>query len=180
MIYTSLAELVGNTPLMQLNHIQNHLTLTANILAKLESFNPAGSVKDREALNMIRTAEQDGTLTKGGTISEPTSGNTGIGLACVAAARGYRTIIVMPDTMSIERRQIMAAYGAEVVLSDGAKGMQGAIEKAEELAAQYPDSFIPDQFNNPANAAAHVATTGPEIWNDTPPFYFRKYVSSVR
>ena len=167
MIYTSLAELVGNTPLMQLNHIQNHLTLTANILAKLESFNPAGSVKDRVALNMIRTAEQDGTLTKGGTIIEPTSGNTGIGLAAIAAAEGYGMIVVMPDTMSIERRQLIAAYGAKVVLSDGKLGMSGAIAKAEEIQRETPGSIIAGQFENPANPMAHIATTGPEIWKDT-------------
>lgn len=167
MIYTSLAELVGNTPLMQLNHIQNHLTLTANILAKLESFNPAGSVKDRVALNMIRTAEQDGTLTKGGTIIEPTSGNTGIGLAAIAAAEGYEMIVVMPDTMSIERRQLIAAYGAKVVLSDGKLGMSGAIAKAEEIQRETPGSIIAGQFENPANPMAHIATTGPEIWKDT-------------
>lgn len=167
MIYTSLAELVGNTPLMQLNHIQNHLTLTANILAKLESFNPAGSVKDRVALNMIRTAEQDGTLTKGGTIIEPTSGNTGIGLAAIAAAEGYEMIVVMPDTMSIERRQLIAAYGAKVVLSDGKLGMSGAIAKAEEIQRETPGSIIAGQFENPANPLAHIATTGPEIWKDT-------------
>ena len=167
MIYTSLAELVGNTPLMQLNHIQNHLTLTANILAKLESFNPAGSVKDRVALNMIRTAEQDGTLTKGGTIIEPTSGNTGIGLAAIAAAEGYEMIVVMPDTMSIERRQLIAAYGAKVVLSDGKLGMSGAIDKAEEIQRETPGSIIAGQFENPANPLAHIATTGPEIWKDT-------------
>ena len=167
MIYTSLAELVGNTPLMQLNHIQNHLTLTANILAKLESFNPAGSVKDRVALNMIRTAEQDGTLAKGGTIIEPTSGNTGIGLAAIAAAEGYGMIVVMPDTMSIERRQLIAAYGAKVVLSDGKLGMSGAIAKAEEIQRETPGSIIAGQFENPANPLAHIATTGPEIWKDT-------------
>ena len=167
MIYTSLAELVGNTPLMQLNHIQNHLTLNANILAKLESFNPAGSVKDRVALNMIRTAEQDGTLTKGGTIIEPTSGNTGIGLAAIAAAEGYEMIVVMPDTMSIERRQLIAAYGAKVVLSDGKLGMSGAIAKAEEIQRETPGSIIAGQFENPANPLAHIATTGPEIWKDT-------------
>ena len=166
-IYTSLAELVGNTPLMQLNHIQNHLTLNANILAKLESFNPAGSVKDRVALNMIRTAEQDGTLTKGGTIIEPTSGNTGIGLAAIAAAEGYEMIVVMPDTMSIERRQLIAAYGAKVVLSDGKLGMSGAIAKAEEIQRETPGSIIAGQFENPANPMAHIATTGPEIWKDT-------------
>ena len=167
MIYTSLAELVGNTPLMQLNHIQNHLNLTANVLAKLESFNPAGSVKDRVALNMIRTAEQDGTLTKGGTIIEPTSGNTGIGLAAIAAAEGYEMIVVMPDTMSIERRQLIAAYGAKVVLSDGKLGMSGAIAKAEEIQRETPGSIIAGQFENPANPMAHIATTGPEIWKDT-------------
>lgn len=167
MIYTSLAELVGNTPLMQLNHIQNHLNLTANVLAKLESFNPAGSVKDRVALNMIRTAEQDGTLTKGGTIIEPTSGNTGIGLAAIAAAEGYGMIVVMPDTMSIERRQLIAAYGAKVVLSDGKLGMSGAIDKAEEIQRETPGSIIAGQFENPANPMAHIATTGPEIWKDT-------------
>ena len=166
-IFTSADQLIGGTPLMELCNLEAEQKLEARILAKLEYLNPAGSVKDRVAKAMIDDAEASGKLQPGSVIIEPTSGNTGIGLACVGAARGYRTIIVMPDTMSIERRQIMAAYGAEVVLSDGSKGMQGAIEKAEELAAQYPGSFIPDQFNNPANAAAHFATTGPEIWNDT-------------
>lgn len=166
-IYTSAQHLIGNTPLLELNNIRNSLQLKARLLGKLESWNPAGSVKDRVALNMILTAENAGLLKPGSTIIEPTSGNTGIGLASVAAVKGYRTIIVMPDSMSMERRLLMKAYGAELVLTEGAKGMQGAIEKAQELAAQIPDSFIPGQFSNPANTAAHEATTGPEIWNDT-------------
>lgn len=166
-IYTSVEQLVGRTPLLELRQIEKVYGLEAKILAKLEFLNPAGSAKDRVALSMVNDAEQRGILKPGATIIEPTSGNTGIGLACVAVPRGYRVIIVMPDTMSMERRQIMKAYGAELVLSDGAKGMAGAIEKAEELAAEIPGSFIPGQFENPANAAAHYETTGPEIWQDT-------------
>lgn len=164
-IYSSADQLIGHTPLLELTHIEEGLG--ARILAKLEYFNPAGSVKDRVAKAMLDDAEQSGKLKKGSVIIEPTSGNTGIGLASVAAARGYRIIIVMPETMSVERRQIMKAYGAELVLTEGAKGMKGAIEKAEELAKEIPDSFIPGQFVNPANPAAHKATTGPEIWEDT-------------
>ena len=166
-IYTSVEQLVGRTPLLELRQIEKVYGLEAKILAKLEFLNPAGSAKDRVALSMVNDAERQGILKPGATIIEPTSGNTGIGLACVAVPRGYRVIIVMPDTMSMERRQIMKAYGAELVLSDGAKGMAGAIEKAEELAAEIPGSFIPGQFENPANAAAHYETTGPEIWQDT-------------
>ena len=166
-IYTSADQLIGHTPLLELTHIENAENLEAKILAKLEYFNPAGSVKDRIARAMIDDAEATGKLKPGSVIIEPTSGNTGIGLASVAAARGYRIIIVMPETMSVERRQLMKAYGAELVLTDGAKGMKGAIAKAQELAAQTPDSFIPGQFTNPANPSAHRATTGPEIWNDT-------------
>ena len=166
-IYTSVEQLVGHTPLLELKQIEKVYGLEAKILAKLEFLNPAGSAKDRVALSMVNDAERQGILKPGATIIEPTSGNTGIGLACVAVPRGYRVIIVMPDTMSMERRQIMKAYGAELVLSDGAKGMAGAIEKAEELAAEIPGSFIPGQFENPANAAAHYETTGPEIWQDT-------------
>lgn len=166
-IYTSAQQLVGNTPLLQLNNIMQKENLCATLLGKLESFNPAGSVKDRVALSMLDDAEAKGILKPGATIIEPTSGNTGIGLASVAACRGYRVIIVMPDSMSMERRLLMTAYGAELVLTPGAKGMQGAIEKAEELASQIPGSFIPGQFDNPANPAAHMATTGPEIWRDT-------------
>ena len=166
-IYTSVEQLVGHTPLLELKQIEKVYGLEAKILAKLEFLNPAGSAKDRVALSMVNDAEKRGILKPGATIIEPTSGNTGIGLACVAVPRGYRVIIVMPDTMSMERRQIMKAYGAELVLSDGAKGMAGAIEKAEELAAEIPGSFIPGQFENPANAAAHYETTGPEIWQDT-------------
>ncbi|MBQ9008158.1 MAG: cysteine synthase A [Clostridia bacterium] len=166
-IYTSADQLIGHTPLLELVNTEKKHNLGARIFAKLESFNPAGSVKDRVAKAMIDDAEQKGLLKKGSVIIEPTSGNTGIGLASVAAARGYRIIIVMPDTMSIERRQLMLAYGAELVLSEGAKGMKGAIEKANELAASIPGSFIPGQFVNPANPAAHKATTGPEIWEDT-------------
>jgi len=162
MIYKSAAELIGNTPLLELN-----TDLPARVLAKLEYLNPAGSAKDRVALSMIGDAEKRGILKAGSVIIEPTSGNTGIGLACVAAARGYRTVIVMPDSMSVERQTLMKAYGAEVVLTPGSLGMQGAIEKAEEMAKAIPGSFIPDQFGNPANAAAHYATTGPEIWKDT-------------
>lgn len=166
-IYTSVEQLVGETPLLELKQIEAKYGLEARLLAKLEFLNPAGSAKDRVALSMINDAEKRGVLRPGATIIEPTSGNTGIGLACVAEPRGYRVIIVMPDTMSMERRQIMKAYGAELVLSDGAKGMAGAIEKAEELAREIPGSFIPGQFENPANAAAHYETTGPEIWRDT-------------
>ena len=166
-IYKSADELIGKTPLLELSHIEEKLGLKAKIIAKLEYFNPAGSVKDRVAKAMIDDAETKGLLKKGSVIIEPTSGNTGIGLASVAAARGYRIIIVMPETMSVERRQIMKAYGAELVLSDGAKGMKGAIAKAEELAREIPDSFIPGQFVNPANPQAHFDTTGPEIYEDT-------------
>ena len=166
-IYTSADQLIGHTPLLELTHIEAAEGLEAKLLAKLEYFNPAGSVKDRIAKAMLDDAEAAGKLNKDTTIIEPTSGNTGIGLASVAAARGYKIIIVMPETMSVERRQLMKAYGAELVLSEGAKGMKGAIAKAQELAAQTPDSFIPGQFTNPANPSAHRATTGPEIWNDT-------------
>ncbi len=166
-IYTSASQLIGKTPLLELTHIEKSLGLQARIVAKLEYFNPAGSVKDRVALAMIEDAEARGVLKPDSVIIEPTSGNTGIGLAAVAAAKGYRTVIVMPETMSVERRQIMKAYGAELVLTEGAKGMSGAIAKAEELAAQTPHSFIPGQFTNPANPAVHRATTGPEIWEDT-------------
>lgn len=166
-IFTSAEQLIGKTPLLELRHIEEAYHLQAKILAKLEYLNPAGSVKDRVALAMIRDAEQRGLLKEGSVIIEPTSGNTGIGLASVAAARGYRAIIVMPDTMSVERRLLMKAYGAELVLTDGAKGMKGAIEKAESLAKTIPNSFLPGQFENPANALAHEQTTGPEIWEDT-------------
>ena len=166
-IYTSAAELIGRTPLLELRNIEKELGLKARLLAKLEYFNPAGSVKDRIAKAMLDDAEAKGRLNAGTTIIEPTSGNTGIGLASVAAARGYRIIIVMPETMSVERRQLMKAYGAELVLTEGAKGMKGAIAKAEELAKEIPNSFIPAQFSNPANPKAHIETTGPEIWNDT-------------
>ncbi len=166
-IYKSADELIGNTPLLELTHIEKSENTGANILAKLEYFNPAGSVKDRIAKAMIDDAEKRGALKPGSVIIEPTSGNTGIGLASVAASRGYKIIIVMPETMSVERRQIMKAYGAELVLTDGAAGMKGAIAKANELAAATPGSFIPGQFVNPANPAIHRATTGPEIWNDT-------------
>ena len=166
-IYTSAHQLIGKTPLLELTGIEKEYHLQARLLAKLEYLNPAGSVKDRVALSMIEDAEKRGLLVEGSVIIEPTSGNTGIGLASVSAARGYETLIVMPDSMSLERRQLMAAYGAKLVLTPGAKGMQGAIEEAERLAGEIPNSFIPDQFNNPANAAAHYATTGPEIWNDT-------------
>ena len=166
-IYTSADQLIGKTPLLELTHIEKKFDLKAKILAKLEYFNPAGSVKDRVARAMIDDAEVKGLLKEGSVIIEPTSGNTGIGLASVAAARGYRIIIVMPETMSVERRQLMKAYGAELVLSDGAKGMKGAIAKADELAKETPNSFIPGQFVNPANPKAHFETTGPEIWEDT-------------
>lgn len=166
-IYTSSDQLIGKTPLLELSNIEKKLGLKAKLLAKLEYFNPAGSAKDRVAKEMIDDAEKDGRLKPGSVIIEPTSGNTGIGLASVAAVRGYRTIIVMPDTMSIERRQLMAAYGAELVLSDGSKGMTGAIAKACELAKSIPGSFIPDQFANPSNSKAHRKTTGPEIYDDT-------------
>ena len=166
-IYTSADQLIGHTPLLELTHIEKEEKLEARILAKLEYFNPAGSVKDRIAKGIIDDAEKSGALKPGATLIEPTSGNTGIGLASVAAARGYKLIIVMPDTMSVERRQLIKAYGAELVLSEGAKGMKGAIEKANELAAQIPGSFIPGQFTNPANPKAHFETTGPEIYEDT-------------
>ncbi len=166
-VYTSADQLIGKTPLLELKRIEREEKLEARILAKLEYFNPAGSVKDRVAKAMLDEGEASGRLKAGSVIIEPTSGNTGIGLASVAAARGYRIIIVMPETMSVERRQLMKAYGAELVLTEGAKGMKGAIAKAEELAAEIPDSFIPGQFVNPSNPAAHRATTGPEIWEDT-------------
>ena len=166
-IYTSADQLIGKTPLLELVHIVESEGLKARVLGKLEYFNPAGSVKDRIAKAMIDDAEQKGLLKSGSVIIEPTSGNTGIGLASVAAARGYRIIIVMPETMSVERRQLMKAYGAELVLTEGAKGMKGAIAKADELAKEIPNSFIPGQFVNPANPAIHRATTGPEIWEDT-------------
>ena len=166
-IYTSADQLIGKTPLLELTHIEKEYGLQATILAKLEYFNPAGSVKDRIAKAIIDDAEQSGALKPGATLIEPTSGNTGIGLASVAAARGYRLILTMPDTMSVERRQLIKAYGAEIVLTEGAKGMKGAIAKANELAAEIEGSFIPGQFVNPANPKAHYQTTGPEIWQDT-------------
>lgn len=166
-IYQSVGQLIGGTPLLELKKTDAEEELSARVLAKLEYFNPAGSAKDRVAVQMINDAEQDGRLQKGSVIIEPTSGNTGIGLASAATSRGYRMIVVMPDTMSAERRMLMTAYGAELVLTDGARGMTGAIEKAEELAAEIPGSFIPDQFGNPSNPKAHFLTTGPEIWNDT-------------
>lgn len=166
-IYQSITELIGKTPLLALNNYKKHFDLEANILAKLEYFNPAGSVKDRIGLAMIDDAELRGILKPGAVIIEPTSGNTGIGLASVAAARGYRAILTMPETMSVERRNLLKAYGAEVVLTDGSKGMKGAIEKAEELSREIPNSFIPSQFTNPANPGVHKKTTGPEIWEDT-------------
>ncbi len=166
-IYTSADQLIGGTPLLELTHLEKEYGLKAKLYAKMEYFNPAGSVKDRVAKMMLDDAEKEGKLTKDSVIIEPTSGNTGIGLASVAAARGYRIIIVMPDTMSVERRQLMKAYGAELVLSEGAKGMKGAIAKANELAEEIPNSFIPGQFVNPSNPKAHYETTGPEIWEDT-------------
>lgn len=166
-IYKKVTDLIGNTPLLELENIEKANDLNATLLAKLEYFNPAGSVKDRVAKAMIDDAEAKGILKAGSVIIEPTSGNTGIGLASVAAARGYRLIITMPETMSVERRNLMKAYGAELVLTEGSKGMKGAIEKADELAAEIPDSFIPSQFTNPTNPAAHQKTTGVEIWNDT-------------
>ena len=166
-VYESIQEMIGNTPLVRLNGYRRSKKLKADILAKLEYLNPAGSVKDRVAWYMILDAEKKGLLKANTTVIEPTSGNTGIGLAAIAASRGYRTIIVMPDTMSVERRNILKAYGAEIILTDGAQGMKGAIAKANELAEQSPDSFIPGQFTNRANPQAHYETTGPEIWKDT-------------
>ena len=166
-IYNSVDELIGKTPLLALNNYKRQNGLTANLLAKLECFNPAGSSKDRVARSMIEQAEADGTLKPGATIIEPTSGNTGIGLAAIAAAKGYKIIIIMPDTMSVERQKLMKAYGAELILTEGAKGMSGAIAKAEELSYEIPNSFIAGQFVNPANPKAHLETTGPEIWEDT-------------
>lgn len=166
-IYTSMDQLIGHTPLLELTHIENERGLKARVLAKLEYFNPAGSVKDRIAKRMIEDAESKGMLRPGSAIIEPTSGNTGIGLAAVAAARGYRTILVMPETMSVERRKLMKAYGAELILTEGAKGMKGAIEKAQALAKEMPNAFVSGQFSNPANPEVHYETTGPEIWADT-------------
>jgi len=166
-IYTSVEQLIGRTPLLELTHIEKEYGLDARLLAKLEGFNPGGSAKDRVAMAMVDDAERRGLLKPGATIIEPTSGNTGIGLAVMAAARGYRAVIVMPDTMSMERRLLMGAYGAQLVITEGAKGMQGAIDRAEELTREIPGSFIPGQFVNPSNPAAHYATTGPEIWADT-------------
>lgn len=165
--YRTITELIGNTPLLELSNFEKNNGLGATVLAKVEYFNPAGSVKDRIAAAMIADAEKSGALKDGSVIIEPTSGNTGIGLSAVAASKGYKIILTMPETMSVERRNLLKAYGAEIVLTEGAKGMKGAIEKANELAAQTPNSFIPSQFSNPANPAAHRATTGPEIWNDT-------------
>ena len=166
-IYQSATQLIGNTPLLEVTNLERSKELEAKLLVKLEYFNPSGSVKDRAAYNMVKDAEEKGILKDGSVIIEPTSGNTGIGLASIAAARGYRTILTMPETMSVERRNILKAYGAEIVLTEGAKGMKGAIAKAEELAKEIPNSFIPAQFSNPANAQAHFETTGPEIWEDT-------------
>ena len=166
-IYKSVEELIGNTPILELTNIERKFGLKSRLLAKLESFNPAGSAKDRVALSMLEDAENRGLIQRGGVIVEPTSGNTGIGLAAMSAARGYRVILTMPDTMSMERRRLLAAYGAEIVLTDGALGMQGSIDKAEEIAASLPGSFIPGQFTNAANPAAHLSTTAPEIWEDT-------------
>lgn len=166
-IYQQFTDLIGHTPLLELSNLEKHEGLRAKLIAKLEYFNPAGSVKDRIAKAMVEDAEKKGLLKKGSVIIEPTSGNTGIGLAAVAASRGYRIILTMPETMSVERRSLLKAYGAELVLTEGAKGMRGAIAKAEELAKEIPDSFIPSQFENPANPAVHFATTGPEIWEDT-------------
>ncbi len=166
-VFNSVSELIGGTPLLRLRHIEDEYALSASVLAKLECMNPAGSAKDRVALSMIEQAEASGRLTPDAVIIEPTSGNTGVGLASVAASRGYRVVLTMPDTMSVERQRLLAAYGAELVLTDGARGMRGAIERAEELAQEIPNSFIAGQFDNPANPAAHVASTGPEIWADT-------------
>lgn len=166
-IYTDITQLIGHTPLYEITRIEERLGIKARVLVKLECFNPAGSAKDRVAKSMIETAERDGSLQSGATIIEPTSGNTGIGLAAIAAARGYQAIFVMPDTMSVERRKLLQGYGAQIVLTPGAEGMAGAIKKAEELHAEMPNSWIPGQFENPANPAAHEATTGPEIWEDT-------------
>lgn len=166
-IYTSATQLIGHTPLVEFKNVEKELGLEARILAKLEYFNPAGSVKDRIAREMIETAEKEGKLNANSTIIEPTSGNTGIGLASIAAAKGYKIILTMPETMSVERRNILKAYGAKIVLTDGSKGMKGAIAKANELAAETPDSYVPEQFDNPANPQAHYKTTGPEIWEDT-------------
>ena len=166
-IYQSATQLIGNTPLLEVTNLERSKELEAKLLVKLEYFNPSGSVKDRAAYYMVKDAEEKGILKDGSVIIEPTSGNTGIGLASIAAARGYRTILTMPETMSVERRNILKAYGAEIVLTEGAKGMKGAISKAEELAKEIPNSFIPAQFSNPANAQAHFETTGPEIWEDT-------------